>query len=202
MFTLVLQGITFGFAAGVQPGPFQSYLISQTLTAGWRRAIPVAFAPLISDGPIIILALFALNHVPPWWQRFFYLAGGLFILYLAIGAIRAWREYDSTHLDKALSKRQTIFQAVTINFLNPGPYLFWGLVTGPILLAAWHTSPAYGIGFVTAFYVTLVTVTSGLVLLFGVTRHAGPKINRSLLGLSAIALICLGGYQLWLGLFR
>ncbi len=202
MFTLVLQGITFGFAAGVQPGPFQSYLISQALTSGWRRAIPVAFAPLLSDGPIIVLALFVLNHVPPWWQRFFYVAGGVFILYLALGAMRAWRQYDSTHLVETLSKRQTIFQATTINFLNPGPYLFWGLVSGPILLAAWRTSPAYGISFITAFYITLVAVTSGLVLLFGVTRHLGPRINHSLLGLSAFALAFLGAYQLWLGLFH
>ena len=56
----------------VQPGPFQMYLISQTLLKGWKRTLPVVFAPLISDGPIIALCLFVLSQVPSWLQRFLY----------------------------------------------------------------------------------------------------------------------------------
>jgi threonine/homoserine/homoserine lactone efflux protein len=36
MLLYLLQGITYGFAAAVQPGPLQTYLISQTLRNGWR----------------------------------------------------------------------------------------------------------------------------------------------------------------------
>ena len=49
----VIQGIGYGFAAAVQPGPFQTYVIAQTLNSAWRNTLPAAFAPLISDGPII-----------------------------------------------------------------------------------------------------------------------------------------------------
>ena len=48
MLTFLLQGLTLGFAAGAQPGPFQTYLISQTLSQGWRRAWIAAFAPLVA----------------------------------------------------------------------------------------------------------------------------------------------------------
>jgi len=82
------------FAAAAQPGPFQAYLISQTLSNGWRRTLPAALAPLISDGPIIVLTLVVLSHVPVWFQRFLYIAGGLFILYLAYSAFVAWRNFD------------------------------------------------------------------------------------------------------------
>jgi hypothetical protein len=34
MWLYILQGIGFGFAAAAQPGPFQTYLISQTLLTG------------------------------------------------------------------------------------------------------------------------------------------------------------------------
>ena len=37
MWLYLLQGIGFGFAAASQPGPFQTYLISQSISQGWRR---------------------------------------------------------------------------------------------------------------------------------------------------------------------
>ena len=91
MWLYLLQGIGFGLAAAAQPGPFQAYLLSQTMQNGWRRTLPAACAPLISDGPIILLVLWVLSRVPAWLQRGLHLAGGLFILYLAWGAWRAWR---------------------------------------------------------------------------------------------------------------
>jgi threonine/homoserine/homoserine lactone efflux protein len=44
-------GVTYAFAAAVQPGPFQAYLISLTLVNGWRRTLPAVLAPLLSDFP-------------------------------------------------------------------------------------------------------------------------------------------------------
>ena len=60
----LLQGIGYGFSAAVQPGPFQTYLISQTLLNGWRRTLIAALAPLVSDGLIILTVLFVLTRVP------------------------------------------------------------------------------------------------------------------------------------------
>jgi len=34
-----IMGVVYAFAAAVQPGPFQAYLISQSLSHGWRRTI-------------------------------------------------------------------------------------------------------------------------------------------------------------------
>jgi threonine/homoserine/homoserine lactone efflux protein len=57
MWLYILQGIGYGFAAAAQPGPFQTYLISQTLIKGWKPTLPAAFAPFLSDGPIIALSI-------------------------------------------------------------------------------------------------------------------------------------------------
>lgn len=70
MWLYLLQGIGYGFAAAAQPDPFQTYLISQTLLKGWKRTLPAAFAPLVSDGPIIALCLLVLSRVPLWLQGF------------------------------------------------------------------------------------------------------------------------------------
>jgi threonine/homoserine/homoserine lactone efflux protein len=65
----LILGMTYAFTAAVQPGPFQTYLISQTLSNGWRRTVPAAFAPLLSDGPIIIFVLLILSRIPNWMTQ-------------------------------------------------------------------------------------------------------------------------------------
>jgi threonine/homoserine/homoserine lactone efflux protein len=200
MWTYLIQGIGYGFAAAVQPGPFQTYLISQTLSNGWRQTLPAALAPLISDGPIIILTLVALSHVPVWFQRFLYIAGGLFILYLAYRASVAWRKFDEADMAVHSASRQSAVRAAMINALSPGPYIYWSLVTGPILLAGWRQVPWNGVGFLVSFYATIVLSLSGTIVVFGTARQLGPKVNRVLLGVSAVVLAGFGLYQLWLGL--
>jgi len=199
MLAYLIQGIGYGFAAAVQPGPFQTYLISQTLSKGWRLTLPAALAPLISDGPIIVVALVVLSQVPLWFQRFLYIAGGLFILYLAYSAFVAWRNYDKSGVVTDSSGRQSVVKAAMMVALSPGPYIYWSLVTGPILLTGWREAPANGLGFLVSFYATIVLSLSGIIVMFGTARQLGPKVNRALLGASAITLVCFGLYQLWLG---
>lgn len=200
MWLYILQGIGYGFAAGVQPGPLQTYIISQTLLRGWRRVIPAALAPLISDGPIVTICVFVLSQVPLWLQRLLYIAGGLFVLYLAYGAYQTWKNFDPNIPSPELGTQKSILKAALVNILNPSPYIFWTLVTGPILLAGWRKGPVYGLGFIVGFYLTMILSLVTIILVFSTARQLGPKINRILLGISAIALFFFGLYQLWLGI--
>jgi threonine/homoserine/homoserine lactone efflux protein len=199
MWLYIVQGIGYGFAAAVQPGPFQTYLISQALMKGWRKSLPSALAPLISDGPIITLCLLVLSQVPAWLQRFLYIAGGLFVLYLAYGAYKSWKSFDPHLPATETGTRQTLLKAALTNLLSPGPYIFWTLVTGPILIRGWGENPFVGVSFLLGFYVTMILSLCAIIILFGAARQLGPKVNRILLGISAIALFCFGLYQLWLG---
>ncbi len=200
MWLYIIQGIGYGFAAAVQPGPFQTYLISQTLTKGWQRTLPACLAPLVSDGPILALCLLILTQVPAWLQRFLYIAGGLFILYLAYSAYRSWKAFDPNSVSAETGTQQSVLKAALINMLNPNPYIFWSLVTGPILLAGWRETPVHGLGFIAGFYGTMILSLCTIILIFGSARQLGPKVNRVLLGASAVALFGFGLYQLWLGI--
>ena len=199
MWIYLFQGVGYGLAAASQPGPFQTYIISQTLTRGWRRTLPAALAPLVSDGPIILICLLVLSQVPAWLQRFLYIAGGLFILYLAYGTYKSWKNFDLQTLQPESTGRQSVLKAALMNALNPNPYIFWTLVTGPILLKGWRETPVNGIGFLAGFYGTMVSSLAGIILVFGVASRFGPKVNKILLAVSAVALFCFGLYQLWLG---
>jgi threonine/homoserine/homoserine lactone efflux protein len=141
-----------------------------------------------------------LSYVPVWLQRFLYIAGGLFILYLAYSAFVAWRNFDEAGAITLSAGRQSAVRAAMMNALSPGPYLYWSLVTGPILLAGWRKAPVNGVGFLVSFYATIVLSLVAIIVVFGTARRFGPKVNRALVGVSAIALAGFGIYQLWLGL--
>lgn len=200
-FLYLLQGIGYGFSAAAQPGPFQAYMISQSLSRGWRRALPVAFAPLLSDGPILVLVLFLLSRVPPALVRILYLAGGLFVLYMAWKALQNWRKFDPAGAVAAAPAEGTVnlWRGAAMNLLNPGPYIYWSLVTGPLLISGWRIAPVNGIGFLAGFYATIVGCDVAIILLFSLARRFGPSLSRLMIGISALALTGFGLYQLWLG---
>jgi threonine/homoserine/homoserine lactone efflux protein len=195
----LILGVTFAFANAVQPGPLQTYLIAQALSKGWRHTLPAVFAPLISDGPIIVLVFFLLSSIPNWLVQILQFAGGLFPLYLAFNAYRTWRDFGKGTIVTDASSQQTLLKAVLVNVLSPIPYLGWSLVMGPLLLKTWQTGAINGIALLVSFYISVVLTLIGIILLFSYARALGPRVNRALIGLSAIALAGFGIYQLGLG---
>lgn len=196
-----LQAAALGLSAAASPGPFQAYLISQSLRLGWKRALPAAFAPLISDGPILVLVLFLLTRLPAGFLRALQIGGAFFILYLAWKSWQSFRAFQPQQVAAAGEERQNVFQAALMNFLNPNPYIFWSVAAGPILIAGWNLSPINGVAFLLGFYVIMVLALALLIFLFASAGSLGPRVNRGLLGLSAAALLTFGVYQLWKGLF-
>ncbi len=199
MAAYLILGATYAFAAAVSPGPLQTYLISQTLLHGWRRTVPAAFAPLISDGPIILLVLLVLTRLPPRAELGLRLAGGGFLLYLAANAFREWRGQEAGRPDPRPPAPRTLLRATAVNLLNPNPYLGWTLVMGPLLLQGWRESPSHGIALLAGFYATMVSTTAGIIALFAAARGLAPRGGRTLIGASAVALFGFGVYQLWSG---
>ena len=198
MLAYLIVGVTYAFTAAVQPGPLQTYLVSQAVSHGWRRTLPAAFSPLLSDGPVILLALFVLTQLPPTLEGALRVAGGAFILYLAAGAFRTWRDYEHRAAAGA-SAGSTLLSATFVNLLNPNPYLSWSLVMGPMLLAGWRENPTHGLALLVGFYATIVLTQAGLIVLFARAGRLGPRVARTLVGASAAALACLGCYQIWSG---
>ncbi len=201
MLTLLLQGLTLGIAAAATPGVFQIFCISQTVQKGWRRALPVAFAPLVSDAPIIALVLLVLTTLPPLVLTIMQIIGGLFLLYLAWGAWRAAATPRQSATDPS-APSGSLLQACLINLLNPNPYIFWSTVGGTILLTAWRTSPVHAAAFLLGMYVMLcggfvvLILSTGWLQARGRTAAFNPLPGR----LAAIGLGLFGIYQIVTGI--
>ncbi len=202
MTAYLIFGISYGFAAAIQPGPLQTYLICQSLKRGWRSTLPAAFAPVISDIPILFLILLLLSTMPPGFVNMLRIGGGAFLLYLGFRAFKSWQEFNADQNLEEKSSQQTLVNAVFVNLLNPAPYLGWSLIMGPLFLEGWRVVPLNGISLVAGFYLTMILTLAGIIILFGLARRLGPKVSKILLGLSSIVLFVFGVYQLWKGLIQ
>ncbi len=196
MIALILQGAGFGFAAGTAPGPLMSYLITTTLSYGWRRGIMVIFSPLLSDVPIILLMVFILGTLPEAALQLLQVAGGIYVLVLAVQTWRSLQAGARIQAEAALqipvSSGRTLLQATGINFLSPGPYIFWGIITGPILRTALNNSVWEALAFVLAFYGAFLGLMVVWVLVFDRLRRVDERVTRGALRLSVIVLALLG----------
>jgi len=199
MLGYLIFGISYAFAAAIQPGPLQTYIIAQTLKKGWRKTLPAVFSPIISDIPIAFLILLLLSNVPDNFVIILRLAGGLFLVYLAYKSYKSWKEYDSESQTSEGSAKQTLFSAVIVNILNPNPYLGWSLIMGPMFIKGWQVAPANGIALMVGFYFVFVITLSAIIILFAFARKFGPQVIKISLGISALVLLLFGIYQLWLG---
>ena len=200
MFLYFLQGATLGLSASVSPGPFQAYLLAQTLNNGWRRTLPITLAPLVSDVPIVTFILLVLTQTPAWFLSILQIVGGLFLLYLAWGTYTSLRtELTPTPQLSAEPFQRSFLTGMLMNALSPGPYVFWSVLAGPIVVAAWEQSIAWGISFVLGFYCLLIGGFALFVILFATAARLGPKVSYGLRVVSAAALLLFGLYQLWTG---
>lgn len=195
-----LQGSILALYATITPGPFQAFLISQSLKNGWKRTLPAALAPLVTDGPIIAVVLFILTQTPQWFLDILRIAGGLFIIYLARGIFLNLKTPDPTFTPSDSAARQTFFNAVIMNALNPNPYIFWSVVAGPIALSGWRQSASLGIGFLVGFFGTFVCCLALFIILFATAGRLNPRVNRIMSVVSGSALLVFGLYQIVVGL--
>lgn len=204
MLELVARGVTLGMNAGLTPGPLQTYILQTALSYGWRRSLIVALSPLVTDVPIILIILVFLSQFPPAFIRVIQIAGGLFLWYLA------WSAFKSARAGARIgaggeggappSSRGLLLRAMQMNFLSPGPYIFWGTINGPLLLQGLSHSVWDGISFLLAFYGTFLAILCGLILVTDRLRNLSDRANRIILYALVVVMVGFGGSLIWQGI--
>jgi threonine/homoserine/homoserine lactone efflux protein len=199
MSTSLLSGLLLGIAAGVAPGPLLALVISQTLRFGTAEGLKVATAPLISDLPIVLAALFLLSHLADFsvLLGIISLAGGGYVGYLAWESLRA----DPAALRSTEVQPKSWKRGAVVNFLNPHPYLFWLTVGGPLVIRAYRDNPLSPWLFVLGFYVMLVGAKLAIAAATGRFRGflSGP-VYRGAIRLIGLVLGAFGLLLVWEGI--
>lgn len=130
--SFVLAAVTFGLVAGLKPGPLGVFVIHETLANGLRRGFLSSLAPLVTDGPIILLCLLLSFYVSDinWFVPLVSIAGSL---YLAKLSVKIYCAPKIIHPNKG-GAAFGFYTAIKINLLNPSPYLFWFTIGGSYIL--------------------------------------------------------------------
>ncbi len=132
----LLSGLALGFSAGVSPGPLLTLVVTETLAHSVKSGFRVAMAPLITDPPVIALALLlvgAAARLEPVMGGVA-LAGAVFLAYLA------WESFTcrGAEVKRSNLAPKSLRKGVLTNLLSPNPWLYWLSVGGPLLVTSWR----------------------------------------------------------------
>lgn len=203
MAEFIVAALTFGLAAGLQPGPLGVLVVHHALRGGFRAGARAAMAPLVSDGPILLLAVTLLPRLGgvDGFTAGLGLVGGAYLFWLGGGMLRIRHAPD---FDRASGPtRGALRTAVRVNLLNPNPWLFWFSVGGSYILRGSRGEAA-------AFVLVMLAALIGAkMLLAGLAASARPFLLGSGYGrvirLLGVVLLGFGGkllWQAWLSLGR
>ena len=195
----IAPAMSFGVSAATIPGPLIAYLVNTAATQGWRRALLVVLAPLLTDAPIIVLMTFILGQLPAEALKYIQFGGGCLLLYIARSALQQYqagvvlsqRAANNAAADN--SWRRVLLTGVAMNLLSPGPWLFWATVNGPLLVKALDASPTHALAFLLAFYGVFLGGLCSWILLV----HQARRLRSDLLRYIILATVLL---LLWFGL--
>jgi threonine/homoserine/homoserine lactone efflux protein len=150
-------------------------VLSHALQHGWREGCKVALAPFVTDAPIIVLAVGLASHAAEVQRVLGVLsiAGGLFVLYLAVDTIRP----TPTNLDAPNARPRSFMKGALANLLSPNPWLFWMTVGAAALAKAVAVNWLAAAAFLGVFYSLLVG--SKLLLAIAVGRSRGFLNGRT-----------------------
>ena len=154
IFPFIISGFLLGFTAGISPGPLLTLVISETLKHNKLSGIKVAIAPLITDGPILLVSLFLLTRL----SNLNFLLGAIslfgagFLIYLGYESLTI----KSINLNIQKTGEQSLKRGIIANALSPNPYLFYFSIGGPIMIKALGISIVALLSFIGSFLLLLV----------------------------------------------
>jgi threonine/homoserine/homoserine lactone efflux protein len=191
MLEFIVAAGVFGLSGGLSPGPLLTLVVSETLARGRNAGLAVSMSPLITDGPAIAAAVFLLGRVENSDPALgiISIAGGALLTTYGIAGLRgAELKVEESEVERKVWA--SLGKGVSVNFLNPNPYLFWLTIGTPILLRAHESSWFLAIGFLAVFYLALVGSKCVLTILVARSRavlrgRAYVLVNRIL----AVALL-------------
>lgn len=183
-------GMVLGLSAGFAPGPLLALVISETLQHDIGAGVKVAFSPIFTDLPIVVLTLVVLSQLAGFHSilGIISLFGGCVILYMGYESMNP--EPPDTEVPETESR--SLAKGILANALNPHPYLFWFSVGGPIMNRAMHRDITAVFAFIAGFYVCMIGSKTLLAVIVGRSKSfLGGTMYLYIMRLLALALCVL-----------
>jgi threonine/homoserine/homoserine lactone efflux protein len=186
---LILFGMTCGLTAGFAPGPVTALVVSQTLKYNFSEGLKIAIAPMLTDLPIVAVALLILSRLSQLnlFLGVISLVGALVVLYMGISNLKI----KTIELKQAEGNPKSIVQGMATNFFQPHPHVFWFGVGAPAILSAWPKTHIGAVGFLSAFLICIVGAKLMVAGLVKASKGALPEHSYLwiLRGLGALMVV-------------
>ncbi len=198
------MGMVLGLFAGLIPGAFSTVVAATALERGLGPGIRVAFIPLLTELPVMVVAVFVLARLPAGILRWVGMVGGAILLYMAWRLIRGVGTIDP-EVAQPKSHMGHYLRVGAFGVLSPSPWAFWFLLGGPLFLNRWNLAPSQGLLFLAAFMICFIGTMVVLAWLVSTGRRqlSLTWYRRTLRG--AGALLVVAGvvliWQSWIGNF-
>jgi threonine/homoserine/homoserine lactone efflux protein len=127
-------------------------VIRSSLERGFAAGARVAISPLLTDAPVIAVAVVLAARLPVTVVGALGIGGGAFVLWLGVKALREQTPPSEAAADTT-SAHTDLRRGVLTNLLSPHPWVFWITVGAPILVGGGIGGAALFLG---AFYLLLV----------------------------------------------
>lgn len=197
----VMAGLGLGIALAGVPGAVQAVLVAEAARGGVGRGFRALAGTKLAFGlPLVCLAL-GFSLAPPSGPalRLLKVAGGAFLLWLAVEGFRSGRQADRASTERR-ALPPTARGALAV-LLNPGAWLFLGAVASPLLATATRRGGTGDALLVAVALVTGTAIGDGAVVLLGGlgARRAGDRAGRWVRRSLAAVLAGLGVWLLLTG---
>lgn len=203
MIACVLTATLLGLFAGLAPGPATTMVAVTGLERGFRAALPVAAAPMVTDLAPMFVSTLVITRLNWNALTLLGLCGGVIVAMVGARLIRtsaATAQMVPTLGDADGPEEVPIHfgHAVATSAFNVAPWVFWFVVGSPLLLS--HLSVSWTRGVV--FVVVLFTVNASSALSLGwLASRAGsilaPRVRARVTAAAGLVLIGVGGAIVW-----
>ncbi|WP_457623118.1 LysE family translocator [Persephonella sp.] len=127
-------GLILGIAAALSPGALLALLISETLRGNIKNGILVSISPIITDIPILFVAIFIIKKL----ENFEILLGIISIIGAFILFYLGYKNLTEKDFKLKTDLKGSLKKGVIINILNPYTYLFWFFIGAPYISDKGH----------------------------------------------------------------
>jgi threonine/homoserine/homoserine lactone efflux protein len=186
--SFVIAGFFLGLN-GLIPGPIFTLIVSETLKHNAKEGIKVAFAPLVTDFPIVLVSILLLSRLADQdiIMGVISFAGSAFLIYLAFESL----SFKGTEPGASAPEPESLKKGIITNLLNPSPYMFWFSIGAPTFVRAMDKGITTALLFILSFYIVLVGSLSGLALTAGRSkRFLAGRYYIYLIRFIGIVLLC------------
>jgi len=197
----LLLGLSLGLGAGLAPGPLLALVIRSSLERGFAAGARVAVSPLLTDVPVIAVAVVLAARLPMTVLGALGIGGGAFVLWLGAKVLREQTPPAEQAADAA-SPHADLRRGALTNLLSPHPWVFWITVGAPVLTGGGIGGAALFLG---AFYLMLIGTKVAVAWLVATGRSrliqgrgytAALRVSGLLLAAAGILLIIEGASAL------